>query len=883
MELRKTIFHYTRLQKDHPQLSTVLPLLIGTIISLLFVYFLLRIVYLIPLTQQFDMSTRPAFLGGLYPVERNSQFAYAYSDGNIEANWPSIGCGNFLVTLELGAPAGKEITKATFIIHSMSHDLGAISSVRRFQILVPTDTQCNLQFQIVSNGQKISDDPRTLGVFIKQIAIQSVSPATPPTHIIATSFVGIIVFLIFIGLIFSFGRNLWLWLVPSLALVTLIGWYTRNDPTFDSSGIDRFLFFSCAILVFSSLFVYGQKHLRSTRLTYLMVNTSFIIPIVIFLWHVSLHYNFMIDDTYISLVYVKNFLHGKGLTFNGTYVAGYSNFLWVIIISFIGMSGADLLLIAKLLGIACGLGIMLLLPFLSQRYLGNITTGLIAALLLAFASPFIVWSVAGLETTGFALLLLASILLIIAEEQHGSIAWSGVALLGLALTRPEGIGLVVALQAMRLGWYWLARKGQWERRAFLGLAAPFVGYAVFVCWHTYYYGYPLPTTVYAKTGDLVDQITKGVAYLSVWFQQNRFVYGLALLGTPFLLIRQPRFANVLVAGTIAAYFFFIVASGGDWMPAHRFVIPVLPLIFLMLGQLIVSLSNWLSRLRPVVGTALLVSLTFWATNSTWQSSNNEYMYLQNIAHSVETTNEIGRRVGEIAHSDDTIALIDAGAIPFFTDAHIIDMVGLNDNHIAHLPGGFLSKYDNSYVLAQEPTYIHMHLVRYANSWAPTDFIGSSALYYSAEFHQYYEQTSEIPYIFKRRQQPLTDDRVATFYGANYQAKVPRSVIANTSILFPITLVNNGYLLWQSHSLDAPWGAVRLVAEWRDTATGRTISTRTITLPRDVLPGDQLSFDIQLQAPAAAGTYQLRLDLERTLMYRFSDKQVPPWQAAINVH
>jgi len=43
---------------------------------------------------------------------------------------------------------------------------------------------------------------------------------------------------------------------------------------------------------------------------------------------------------------------------------------------------------------------------------------------------------------------------------------------------------------------------------------------------------------------------------------------------------------------------------------------------------------------------------------------------------------------------DSIAVVDAGAIPYFSGVKTIDMPGLNDRHIAHLPGGFMLKYDN---------------------------------------------------------------------------------------------------------------------------------------------------------------------------------------------
>lgn len=208
MNLRKAIPEYLQLQKERSRNSIFSPLLIGTIISLLLSYLILGIIYLLPFTQQFDMTTRPVFFDGLYPPEHNTQFTYAYSDGHIQALWPNIGCGNFLVSLEMGAPAANDATKASLAINSLRYDLGTIGSVRRFQFIVPTDTQCNLQFQIVSNTQKISSDPRALGVFIKQIDIQSISHITPPLHIVATCAIGTIIFLVFMGLTFSLSHRL---------------------------------------------------------------------------------------------------------------------------------------------------------------------------------------------------------------------------------------------------------------------------------------------------------------------------------------------------------------------------------------------------------------------------------------------------------------------------------------------------------------------------------------------------------------------------------------------------------------------------------------------------------------------------------------------------
>ena len=58
---------------------------------------------------------------------------------------------------------------------------------------------------------------------------------------------------------------------------------------------------------------------------------------------------FIQDDAYTSLRYVKNFLEGKGLVFNeGERVEGYTNFLWIMILSGIGFLNHNLNLVLDL-------------------------------------------------------------------------------------------------------------------------------------------------------------------------------------------------------------------------------------------------------------------------------------------------------------------------------------------------------------------------------------------------------------------------------------------------------------------------------------------------------------------------------------------------------
>ncbi|NTV84056.1 MAG: hypothetical protein HGA23_07140 [Bacteroidales bacterium] len=52
-----------------------------------------------------------------------------------------------------------------------------------------------------------------------------------------------------------------------------------------------------------------------------------------------------------------------------------------------------------------------------------------------------------------------------------------------------------------------------------------------------------------------------------------------------------------------------------------------------------------------------------------------------------------------------IAVVDAGALAYFSERRTVDILGLNDAHIAHAPG----KSDAAYVLAQHPAVMQLHI------------------------------------------------------------------------------------------------------------------------------------------------------------------------------
>jgi arabinofuranosyltransferase len=99
-----------------------------------------------------------------------------------------------------------------------------------------------------------------------------------------------------------------------------------------------------------------------------------------------------------------------------------------------------------------------------------------------------------------------------------------------------------------------------------------------------YYGWPLPNTFYAKVGASGAQVGRGVDYLvdALW-PLAPFLASLLVLG-PFAWTAWQRFRGLgVLAGAVAAHALYVVAVGGDVMPAFRFLAGVLPVLGLLAG------------------------------------------------------------------------------------------------------------------------------------------------------------------------------------------------------------------------------------------------------------------------------------------------------------
>jgi hypothetical protein len=191
-------------------------------------------------------------------------------------------------------------------------------------------------------------------------------------------------------------------------------------------------------------------------------------------------------------------------------------------------------------------------------------------------------------------------------------------------------------------------------------------------------------------------------------------------------IRRAASAYVLVL--VLAWFAYVTYVGGDSLVRFRFFAPMLPLAYALIvasGAALVSSARVDATPRVLreaavalgVAALLLFTLQSSATDGSIGPERN----------AVRDRAEIGRWLrGNVADST-LIAVIPAGAIPYESRLPTIDMLGINDEHIAHRDldlgtfGAGHEKYDSEYVLDRRPDIIILMDTLAERAWRREDY------------------------------------------------------------------------------------------------------------------------------------------------------------------
>ncbi len=559
--------------------------------------------------------------------------------------------------------------------------------------------------------------------------------------------------------------------------------------------------------------------------------------------HTVLYKHYQPDDAFIYLVYAKNFLDGHGLTFNGALVEGYSSVLWTVLVTAISWFGMDPLMAAKALGWSAYLALALLLAWIHR----GVTDKLYAPLFsisIYFAAPSIaMWASGAMEAVLFSMFLAAAAFTYfyarLITPSNRLYLISGVLFGLVSLTRPEGFALVGSVLAFELILFLHHRKWELTGAAITCFTWATITAAMFIGrWVIYDQWFP--TTVGAKTGNLSWQMQLGSAYI-IDFLKHHYVLIVVYAGSLAYAAARIRksnpnqyflvwFLTILVFGYIA----FNWLVGGDWMLGWRFITPIIPFIALTIG---ITLGKINSRISPLILAAVVISLLTQTIELHTLSSKQVESDKGDIL--------MGQYIQSLNLSPSTqIAVIDAGAIPYYAGLPTIDMIGLNDSYLSKLPGGFLQKYDNDYVLAQKPEIIQFH-TKYINDKgdvAPTEaFRGSLVLFYTQEFQRWYmrDTKSPVPHLFVRREKALDHTFLDTYFDADLTArkKLPEQI--------EVTLRKTGDGIWLNQSSQHLEGGGVYIKATTLMNDGKIVSESLTPIDNPMIKGDEFTTIINI--------------------------------------
>ena len=463
-----------------------------------------------------------------------------------------------------------------------------------------------------------------------------------------------------------------------------------------------------------------MKNLKKSDVVFYAIILAYAVYAAIYIYKTSFvmhgeRFFVLFDDAMISMRYAKNLAYGSGLVWNpgGARVEGYTNPLWIVFMSlfhlfpipaskislFIQASGA-LFLIASLFFI----------KKIAELLSGSLPiVAILAVILTAFYMPLNNWVLQGMEVSVLTLIISAAVWMALNSwhSKRQPSPWLYVLL---------GIGTLVRIDMavpylVIMAFLVITSREHRRQNLIWGLGL----FAVFIISQTLfrvlYYGDPLPNTYYLKmTGySMVVRIARGLYVFLQFVQQFNWV--LFLLPLSILVFRRDRDVLLLFLVFAGQVTYSIYVGGDAWEQkggANRYFAIVMPLYFILFVYAVdlirkafvnliqphyrgapprawvtfVSERKLLSNVVLIVFVVMgMVNFNFIGDFKSLQrwALRREPLFIEGNKEDVQ----IALDLKQITSPQATIAVVAAGAIPYFSDRYSIDLLGKSDVKIAH--------------------------------------------------------------------------------------------------------------------------------------------------------------------------------------------------------
>lgn len=418
---------------------------------------------------------------------------------------------------------------------------------------------------------------------------------------------------------------------------------------------------------------------------------TLIVSLFLLTLHAIIYIPFTPDDAYISYQYAKRFSEGLGLTWtSGKPVEGYSNFLWVLLLSGCASIGCDIVQAARALGILCMASVVLALFAIPHR-VGDTTkeelySNFGASLLFVSCGTTAAWAIGGLEQALLGALLawgIVALFQILTYSGKGSTT-AVICFALLACVRPDTPMFGVLAGALLLARYGTSLDSY---KAPLGVAlATLTAFAALTLFRLWYYGDYVPNTAHVKLSLSSHYLLQGVRYVvrgsGVHFLPLVCLLSFAWVSYQFDFRRDRA---LLLTGLSASWLAYLIIMGGDVNPPSRHFVPLVILCCFAASEVFFWLMveaprEWRREARWLVPLLVVLHLGIQYLDAELRDARSPLEFTQEDALAVGHT--LGLAFKE---KDPLIALDGAGAVPYGSELRCLDLLGLNDWTIARTP------------------------------------------------------------------------------------------------------------------------------------------------------------------------------------------------------
>lgn len=413
-------------------------------------------------------------------------------------------------------------------------------------------------------------------------------------------------------------------------------------------------------------------------------------------------YFVLFDDAMISMRYANNLANGYGLVWNPGEipVEGYTNPLWVLFMASFHLLPIPLSKISLAVQISGAFFLManlILVRNIVEILTDKLIVSYLAVCLTAFYVPLNNWGLQGMEVSLLTLVVTTATWLVLRNLKADRFSPLPYLLLGIGtLVRIDAAvpNLVIILFLLLFD----AKNRKSHILWGFGLLFLFLGSQTLVRY--IYYGDLLPNTYYLKMSGfpLITRIKRGAYTLILLIRQMNWV--LILLPFTILYYRRDRrllLLFLLIGGQVA----YSVYVGGDaWEHkggSNRYISLTIPLFFILFALATNQILNKISskmeksenRIRHSAVQLGLIAIVFASLlnfNFLVNSRSLERMFLLRQPIFIEANKEyveIANALTEFTTPEARIAVVTAGAIPYFSQRPAIDLLGKNDTFIAH--------------------------------------------------------------------------------------------------------------------------------------------------------------------------------------------------------